>query len=656
MKHRSKLSWIVIMVLVFSTLFGGIAAAETYTVKKGDTLWTIAKTNGTTVAEMQKLNRLKNVNVLQIGQKLKLPEKPSTGSEVPQKEEEADSTTITILGTSDVHGNLWGYTYEDSAETTNNGLARISTYVNEVKKTSPNVLLIDNGDTYQGNILTDDIYRKNTDVIHPVSKAMNVMKYDAMVFGNHEFNFGLDHVDRIMKELNFPVLGANIETEDGGTLGEPYTIIDVDGIKVGIIGVTTPNVPRWDGDKVDGLTFEHMGETVKKYAQYLKNEEKVDVLIASAHAGMFAEFDEDGASDSAERIVKMVPELDAMLVGHMHIVVNEKIGQTVIGGPRNLGRDIVRFDIEVKKDQGKNKVTDRQVQVVDMASYTPDPAIRDLVKEEHEATIQFITGGGSAGAEGSSGGIFGQATEDFQPVNEINGIPEGKLQDTAVVDLINKVQMEVSGADVSAAALFKDTSNLKKGNITYANIFDIYKFDNVLYTVKVTGKELKAYMEWSASHYNQWKEGDVSISFDPEVPGYLYDMFAGVDYKIDLSKPAGQRIVDVMYQGKPLADTQELKLAVNNYRYSSALKAYKLVEANRDWESPRSIRDYLVEYIQEHQEISPEVDNNWEIVGIDLASPYRDEIIKLVNEGKIDVPYDQSLNVNELLKQGIIKK
>lgn len=163
-------------------------------------------------------------------------------------------------------------------------------------------------------------------------------------------------------------------------------------------------------------------------------------------------------------------------------------------------------------------------------------------------------------------------------------------------------------------------------------------------------------MEWSASHYNQWKEGDVSISFDPEVPGYLYDMFAGVDYKIDLSKPAGKRIIDVMYQGKPLADTQELKLAVNNYRYSSALKAYKLVEANRDWESPRSIRDYLVEYIQEHQEISPEVENNWEIVGIDLASPYRDEIIQLVNEGKIDVPYDQSLNVNELLKQGIIKK
>lgn len=136
MKHRSKLSWIVIMVLVFSTLFGGIAAAETYTVKKGDTLWTIAKTNGTTVAEMQKLNRLKNVNILQVGQKLKLPEKPSTGSEVPQKEEEAESTTITILGTSDVHGNLWGYTYEDSAETTNNGLARISTYVNDVKKTS----------------------------------------------------------------------------------------------------------------------------------------------------------------------------------------------------------------------------------------------------------------------------------------------------------------------------------------------------------------------------------------------------------------------------------------------------------------------------------------------------------------------------------------
>lgn len=691
MRQRKHVTLLLSFFLLFSTLFASMAAAQTYTVKKGDTLWRISRHHGTTVTSMQEVNQLPDVNFLRIGQVLQLPDgtvaapapaakqaptqqaantskpaaptvpatkppvAPAPVNPAPVATTEANTTTITILGTSDVHGNLYGYVYEDGKETTNNGLARIATYVNEVKKSNPHVLLIDNGDTYQGNILTDDIYRKKPEVTHPVSVAMNAMNYDAMTLGNHEFNFGLDLIKRIEKEVKFPVLGANITTKDGKSFARPYTIANVDGIKVGIIGVTTPNVPRWDGEKVDSLSFQHMGETVKKYAKELREVEKVDVLIASAHSGMIAEFDEDGGSDAAAKIIEMVPDLDALLVGHMHIIVKDQVGQTVVGGPRNLGRDIVRFDLTVKKEAGKATVADRKVEVIDMTGYEPDQKIRDIIKGAHEATISFIAGGGGAGEAGSGGGLFGQASADFQPENEINGIPEGKLRDTAVVDLINKVQLKATGADVSAAALFKDTSNLKKGDITYANIFDIYKFDNTLYTVKVTGKELKAYMEWSASHYNQWKEGDISISFNPDVPGYLYDMFAGVDYKIDLSKPAGERIVDVMYKGKPLSDTEELKLAVNNYRYSSGLKALKLVSANRDWESPRSIRDYLVEYIQEQKVVSPEVDNNWEIVGIDLSSPYRDEVIKLVNNGKIEVPYAKSLNVNELMQQGIIQ-
>ena len=132
-------------------------------------------------------------------------------------------------------------------------------------------------------------------------------------------------------------------------------------------------------------------------------------------------------------------------------------------------------------------------------------------------------------------------------------------------------------------------------------------------------------------------------------------MFAGIDYQIDLSKPAGERIVNVIFRGKPLEDDQRLQLAVNNYRYSSALKTQKLVEGKRNWESPLSIRDMLVAYIKEHGTIEPEVDNNWSIVGVDLNSPYRDAIIKMVNEGKLEVPYARSLNVNELKERGIIK-
>ena len=187
----------------------------------------------------------------------------------------------------------------------------------------------------------------------------------------------------------------------------------------------------------------------------------------------------------------------------------------------------------------------------------------------------------------------------------------------------------------------------KGGDINYGNIFDIYKFDNTLYRVTVTGKELKAYMEWAAACYNQWVPGDINISFDPEYPGYLYDMFAGVNYEIDLSQPKGARIKNVMFKGKPLTDEQTLTLAVNNYRYSSALKSQGLVEGKKEWESSNSIRDMIVAYFAEHSPVAPAVDNNWKITGVDLSKddPRRQEIINLINEGKLDTPYNKSYNL-----------
>ena len=215
------------------------------------------------------------------------------------------------------------------------------------------------------------------------------------------------------------------------------------------------------------------------------------------------------------------------------------------------------------------------------------------------------------------------------------------------MDLINKIQLENSGADVSAAALFKNTSDLPAGDINYGNIFDIYKFDNTLYRVPVTGAELKAYMEWSAECYNQWKEGDINISFDPEYPDYLYDMFAGVDYEIDLSQPKGERIKNVMFKGEPLKDDQQLTLAVNNYRYSSALKSGGLVSGTKEWESSSSIRDMIVAYFAEHSPVAPAVDNNWKIVGVDLNEddPRRAELIGYINDGLLDAPYAKSYNL-----------
>ena len=560
-------------------------------------------------------------------------------------ESDAGEKHITILGTSDMHGNIWGFSYEDNAETANNGMARLYTYIQQVRAENPNTILIDAGDDIQGTIMTDDLYNKTPEEPHPVMAAMNYMGYDAMTLGNHEFNWGIPAMQTILSQADFPVLAANVTGADGKYVtGAGWTMVEKGGVKVAVIGVVTPDVPIWDGGKegIEDAVFEAANVAVGKAIDEIGG--SADVIVVSAHMGMYAEFDEEGGSDSAQKILDDNPEIDVLQVAHNHVVVNEKQGDVVIGGVRNGGRDIARFDLTLDAD---NNVTAAAVEIVDMTDVVPSEDIRSipLVAEAHQKTIDYIAGGTDESGEPLP--PLGTTTAKFQPENEIRGIPAGRVMDTAVMDLINQIQLENSGADVSAAALFKDTSDLPAGDINYGNIFDIYKFDNTLYRVKVTGAELKAYMEWSAECYNQWKEGDINISFDPEYPDYLYDMFAGVDYEIDLSQPKGERIQNVMFQGEPLTDDQTLTLAVNNYRYSSALKAQGLVAGTKEWESSNSIRDMIVAYFAEHSPVAPAVDNNWKIVGVDLNEddPRRAELIGYINDGLLPAPYAESYNL-----------
>lgn len=558
---------------------------------------------------------------------------------------------LVVLGTSDIHGNIWGYSYEDGKETSNNGMVREASYIKEQRELYPHLLLIDAGDAIQGTIMTDDIYNKRADLTHPMIEAFNVMKYDALTLGNHEFNWGITRMQELLKRADFPILAANVKDKNGNYItGSGHTIIERDGVRVGIIGVVTPDVPIWDGGKegIDKAVFEAANIAVKNEVALIKD--KVDVIIVQAHLGEYAEFDEENGSDSGDKILEDNPEINILQLAHNHVVINKKKGDTLIGAVRNLARDIARFELVLDDN---NRIIDSHLSIIDMQNYSVDNTLREdaLIKEAHEKTIEYIRGGVSP--DGSSkGATLGSTTAKFQPENEIRGIPEGKLRDTAVMHLINKVQLLNSGADVSAAALFKDTSDLPEGDLNYGNIFDIYKFDNTLYKVKVTGRELKNYMEWSAECYNMWTVGDINISFDPEYPGYLYDMFLGVDYEIDLSEPKGKRIKNVMFKGHPLSDTEELYLAVNNYRYSSALKGKGLVSGKKEWESSSSIRDMLVDYIKKNSPLKPEVSNNWKITGVNLYKDdvRRNEIITLINNGELEPPYNKSYKIDMLSK------
>ena len=555
-------------------------------------------------------------------------------------------THVVILGTSDMHGNIWSWSYEDNAETSNNGMPRLYTYIQQIREENPITFLVDGGDDIQGTILTDDLANKNPDEPHPVIAAMNYMGYDTMTLGNHEFNWGIENLKKFMSTAEFPVLGQNVLDKDGNYVsGYGWTIIEREGVKLAVIGVCTPDIPIWDGGKegIDDVTFEAANTAVKKAIAEIGDQ--ADIIMVSAHMGWFAEFDEDGGSDAASKIVEDNPEIDILQVAHMHITVNEEHNGVLVGGVRNSGREIARYDITLDADRN---ITEKTLTIVDMADYEPSEELRavPLLKEMNEETIAYIQGGVSGDA-GEEYVPLGVTTAKFQPEDEIKGLPEGKLQDTAVMDLILKVQLLNSGADVTSCALFKDTSDLPEGNINYGNIFDIYKFDNTLYRLTVTGKELKGYMEWAAECYNQWEPGDINISFDPEYPGFLYDMFEGVDYEINLSKPKGERIENVMFHGEPLSDDQILTLAVNNYRYSSGIKAQNLAEGKREWESSNSIRDMIVAYFNENSPVEPTVDNNWKITGVDLNEddPRRAELIDYINEGLLPVPYNKSYNL-----------
>lgn len=559
-----------------------------------------------------------------------------------------DLVHITVLGTTDVHGNIYNWSYEDGSETDDTGLAKVYTVVQKVREENPNTILLDNGDTVQGTILTDDLYNEHLEKPNPMMDVMNFMGYDAMTLGNHEFNFGLDLIRKIENEAEFPILSANIyNKKDGSDFMKPYIIKEIAGVKVGIIGLTTPSIPKWDGPKVTELDFEAMDTAAEKHIKELKKES--DIIIATAHAGL-EQRHEDWPGDSAEEVIKKNPEIEVFLIGHDHAEVNEVVGNTLVGGAKDAAKQVVRFDLYLKRNGDTWEVVDKKADIISTKDYEASEELKEYAKEYHEATLEFIKR------------EIGVATGDFHPAPEIKDIPEAQIRDTAVMDLINDVQLKYTGADVSAAALFKNESNIEEGIISYADVFDIYKYPNTLKVVEVSGEELKDYMEWSAAYYNTYKPGDVTISFDPKIRGYKYDMFQGVDYKIDISKPAGERIVDLKFKGEVVKPNDKLKLVVNDYRYSGLI-AEGIISGEPIFDSdPVSARTFITRYIEEMETLEPKVDNNWEIIGADLEHPLRDYIIGEVNKGNIEIPKSEdgrsynskALNVFELIEEGKI--
>ena len=558
-----------------------------------------------------------------------------------------ESKTVTILQTSDLHGMVNPYDYA-SNKVSKTSLAHAATIIKAERSKDPNLLLLDTGDTTQANYI-QEFLNENP---NPIIGALNYLDYDAWTLGNHEFNFGFSYVTKEISEFEGVTLAGNIYKADGSRWIDAYHIFDVDGVKVAVFGIDAPHIPQWekaDPAHYDNMTFTSPMEETGKILKELDG--RADVVIGSIHYGLEGEYGTEGVRALAETYGDRI---DALLIGHAHAVVDETIGGIPVLEPGSNGQYVSKVTITLT-GSGSGWTVDKSAttgELLDCSAVTPDADFLAEFKSLHEKRLAM------ASRE------VGQVGKTFlDPVELLPGIPNAIIQDNPVIDLINKVQMEQTGADVSLAALFDSSSNLEAGPFLHRDSVKIYKYDNTLFAVKVTGKQLKAIMERQAGgFFNQYQSGDVTVSFNPNIRMYNYDEFAGVNYEIDISKPEGQRIQNVTYQGKPLSDTQTLVLALNNYRYGGLVSAGLLNESDVVYEGG-AVRDMITDYVASLQgPLMPECDNNWKIVGADLSDPQKDLIYEKVRSGEIAIPVSEdgrtpnvaSLNGPALRASGVL--
>ena len=544
---------------------------------------------------------------------------------------DAEVKKIRIIGTSDLHGKFVPYDYALNEESTSGSVAQLATAIAEYR--DEDTLLFDAGDTIQDN--SADIFVSADESIHPMVLALNALDYDVWVTGNHEYNYGMDVLEDTIGDMEAKTLVGNVYDEDGEAVADDYTIFDVDGVRVAVIGMVTPNITRWDAVNLADCTVTDPLEETRKAIEDLAGQ--YDVLVGVYHMGLDNEYgvENSGVTD----ICNACPEFDVMISSHEHAEVpGTLINGVLVVQNKNMAQTMNVIDLTLEPDEDGWKVVDKTSESVAIADYEADPAIVELLaeydeeaKEDAETVIGKLEGGALA------------------PEDEIDGIPTAQIEDTALIDLINEVQMYYTGAPVSAAALFVMDANMQPGEIQKSDMALIYKYTNTLYKLHMTGEQLKKYMEWSYNYYNTYEPGDLTISFNPDIRAYNFDMFAGVNYDVNIANEPGSRIENLTWpDGTPVKDDDEFDIAVNNYRANSQLlspgEIYEeddmpyLVEMDvrGDIGGVRElIRDYIINV--KGGVITPEVDNNWEIIGNDWDEELHDKVADMVEDGELTI-------------------
>ncbi|MGB3439229.1 MAG: 5'-nucleotidase C-terminal domain-containing protein [Actinophytocola sp.] len=529
-----------------------------------------------------------------------------------------NDVTITVMESSDLHGNAlnWDYfknaEYDDSAHN-DVGLAKVSTLVNQIRadRGRSRTMLLDSGDTIQGTPL-DYYYAKvepitETGVTHPMARAMNAIGYDAVTLGNHEFNYGLPLLAKWIRQMKAPVLGANAVDERTGIPAYlPFTMktMPVHGkrpVRVGVLGLTNPGIAIWDKANVEGkLRFTDLVESAKFWVPIIRKL-GADVVLVTAHAGDngMSSYEGDLPVENASAMVaEEVPGIDAVLFGHAHnevpqrFVTNKVTGQQVLlTEPSKWGQRLSVVDFKLSWSRGRWQVSSKSSTTLNTNTVPEDPRIVSLMTEQHDKTVAYVN------------------QPVAESVSELSAA-ESRYKDTAILDYINAVQTSVVTSAVgdakpvlSIAAPFSRTAVFPAGQVTIRDIAGLYIYDNTLEAVTMTGAQVKDYLEYSAKYFNQTPAG---APVDPETltnaggqPDYNYDVLSGVTYDVDISRPVGSRIVGLAFDGVAVDPAQEFVVAVNNYRRSGGGGFPHVSTAPVVYNAQVEIRQALIDYAQE---------------------------------------------------------
>ncbi|HIE6628231.1 TPA: bifunctional 2',3'-cyclic-nucleotide 2'-phosphodiesterase/3'-nucleotidase [Bacillus luti] len=575
-------------------------------------------------------------------------------------ENNGESTVnLRILETSDIHVNLMNYDYYQTKTDNKVGLVQTATLVNKAREEAKNSVLFDDGDALQGTPLGDYVANKINDpkkpvdpsYTHPLYRLMNLMKYDVISLGNHEFNYGLDYLNKVISKTEFPVINSNVYKDDKDNNEEndqnyfkPYHVFEKEvedesgqkqKVKIGVMGFVPPQVMNWDKANLEGkVKAKDIVETAKKMVPKMKAE-GADVIVALAHSGV----DKSGYNvgmENASYYLTEVPGVDAVLMGHSHTEVKDVFNGVPVVMPGVFGSNLGIIDMQLKKVDGKWEVQKEQSkpQLRPIADSKGNPLVQsdqklvNEIKDDHQATIDYVnTAVGKTTAPINSYFSLVQDDPSVQLVtNAQKWYVEKLFAENGQYSKYKGIPVLSAGAPFKAGGRNGATyyTDIPAGTLAIKNVADLYVYPNTLYAVKVNGAQVKEWLEMSAGQFNQIdpKKTEEQPLVNIGYPTYNFDILDGLKYEIDVTQPAKydkdgkvvnantNRIVNMTYEGKPVADNKEFIVATNNYRGSS--QTFPGVSKGEVvYQSQDETRQIIVKYMQETPVIDPAADKNW---------------------------------------------